>query len=76
MNSLKKSASFSDGNCVATETPDGFSISSSFDDCGFQTKHENGILTFSNSIVGQDSLFLGKETSFVVSCQFMDEREA
>ena len=76
MNTSKKSASFSDSNCIASQTADGFSITSAFDECGFQTKHENGVLTFSNSIVGQDSLFLGKETSFVVSCQYMDERKA
>ena len=68
MNTSNKSASFSDANCIASETPDGFSIRSSFDDFGFQTKHENGVLTFSNSIVGQDS--------FLVTCQFIDERNA
>ena len=74
MKTCEKFALFSNSDCSVSATADEFKLNSTFDDCGFEQRHENGVLTFSNSIVGRDSLLLGEETSFVVSCKFMDQR--
>ena len=77
---LTKSASFSGSSCSAVQTSTGFSITSNFDECDFEATHENGVLTFSNTIVGQElennfGLYLGgSTTSFTVSCKFLDQR--
>ena len=75
METWEKFALFSNSGCSASETADGFRINSTFDNCGFQKRHENGVLIFSNSIIGRNSFLLGEETSFVVSCKFMDHRK-
>ena len=76
-----KGASFDGTDCSAVETDEGFAINASLDDCGFEASHENGVLTFSNTIVGEESendlgIILGNSASFTVSCQFVDERNS
>ena len=71
---------FFGSSCSADKTDDGFVISSGYDDCGFQATHQNGVLTFSNTIIGQESentngLLLGSAISFTVSCKFFDQRK-
>ena len=79
LRTLIKSAFLSD--CSAELTSDGFTISSTYDDCGFQATHENGVLTFSNKVVSDQAdnnfgLILGRGTfSFDVSCKFADQRK-
>ena len=67
--------------CPCQQTDNGFTINSTFDDCGFKATHENGVLIFSNTVSNQPGnnfgLLLGPLTSisFDVSCKFFDQRK-
>ena len=81
MHICTQSAYFTDNNCNAVETENGFTLDSTFENCGFEATHENGVVTFSNTITGDNvanngdgpTLYMGSSVSFTVSCQFFDQ---